>query len=258
MWFTKYIEEWDWLRTAKYITAVLQIPATWAVFTRAFEQAGRSPELTIFNTLCAVLLMDVLLLYLLNTLEGTKVSTSNKLPYVIAILLLTAANLAIGYIDEGLLAFSPRVGLVTLVGIDVFVWVNDFRTLYFSRDVVEKRIRDNQVVARRKLKARMNMLARWRLLPMYLQQQLEIEKRLLVGSKTESPTVPEAVPAKPVKIHSINTLPDGVVDLGHGKYGWENPFNGATHEKTAVGKPYTMRGAQIARSRHITEQNNGH
>lgn len=227
------------LEVAKYVTAVVTIPATYHVFYRIFSDADRGSLLAGFTAVCSIILIDVLLLYFLYILEENS-DPLKKWPDVFGAVSLAVANVAIGWYDEGALAWVPRVGLISLVTRDVFRWALDYRAFYNSFEAVESRLRKEQKIARRKLDLEMWYIALEQLRPDIELKQLENE----------------------IKLRQLDTsvIPDELVEIESGifrrgrDYLWER-VEGELVDTTVTGQPYrTLRGAKQARTKYLNQQ----
>lgn len=262
----------NWLKAAKYITALVQVPATFAVFYAQLVATGHSPELAAFKAGCSVLLMDVMLLWLLYVLESPFHDPLKKLPYVLSVVALTIANVIIGIIDEGIFAIALRVGLLTLVMVDVSAWAVDLAVIYFSREAQEIRFRNRQVLRRKRLRERAWKRAMARLSDALETQQLQQEINLLQLEIAHIPprrhwwqrngAAPASIPAKKAYAapteqlendNTVNVMDEGIIRTKNGNYAWISPYTNETFHETATGKPYTERGAKAARTKHIKQ-----
>ncbi len=232
-----------WLWGLKITAALFQIPATWHVFMRLFQESGRGVWESRITTLLAILLIDAFFLAVLYLLESDA-SPLDKLPWALAGIGLLAANLVIGFLDEGWLAWGPRIGFIGLVLTDLFAWVTSIVTQYFSREQIEKRLRDKQVLHRRRLYMRAWKKAMKDLYPSLIEMHQQRETRSL---NLDEPVVRLLESGQPEEVA------EGVY-YENGGYHWVSPVTNEVFYQTAAGKPYTLRGAQQARTRHINQQ----
>jgi hypothetical protein len=230
----------------KGVVTVFNIPATWFVFYAMFEHSDRPTWLAYFNTFMAVLAVDAVFLWVLDMLES-KHEPIKRLPAAITSVLMVILVVWIGVMDENsILAFAPRAGMILLVFNDIISWLTDYRIFYRSREHQEQKIRDSEVLYRRKvesqaLKAAIDSKKEW--------FQERHTRRIMGQLKLEDEQ------QQPVPEHSA--LPEGVVEVDSG-YGWVSPKTGEVISTTSLGKNYTsVRGAQIALARHIKEKSNG-
>lgn len=135
----------------KIVTAVFQFPATWHVFKGVFNQAERDYRVVTISTFMSILLIDVLIILVLLVLEGSDLDPLKKIPWVLVGLGLLAAIIAVGYKDEGVLSWAPRLGFIGLVLVDVFDWFVEFLRWRSSRERLEQIDRDKMVKARREM-----------------------------------------------------------------------------------------------------------
>lgn len=236
----------QWLWGVKVTAALFQVPATWHVFMRLFEDTGRGVWEARITTLLAILLIDAFFLAVLYLLESDA-TPLEKLPWALAGVGLLAANLAIGYLDEGWLAWGPRIGFIGLVLTDLFAWATDIITQYFSRDQVEKRLRDKQVLHRRRLYMKAWKKAMKDLYPSLIDMHQQREIRAL---NLDEPVVKLLEAGEPENDAEVS---EGVY-YANGSYYWVSPYTNEVYYQTSTGKPYTMRGAQQARTRHVNQE----
>ena len=178
----------------KIVAAIFNFPATAYVFFDILSATDRSPAFVYFNLIFAVLLIDVFFLWVLGVLEDSKEDPIKRMPAALSSILLVVAIIWIGVKDEGILAFAPRIGLVVLVFNDWILWSTDFFQLYFSRERIEKRIRDREVVHSRKIKsaARKQAMKNLKTEIIYSQEQSLI-KQLSLFEEEKEPVKTEPV-----------------------------------------------------------------
>lgn len=240
----------QWLWLVKIAAALFQVPATWHVFMRLFEDSGRGIWEARITTLLAILLIDAFFLAVLYLLESDA-TPLEKLPWALAGVGLLVANLAIGFLDEGWLAWGPRIGFIGLVLTDLFAWATDIVTQYFSRDQVEKRLRDKQVLHRRRLYMKAWKKAMKDLYPSLIEMHQQREVRALnLEPQIEEPVVRLLESGQP---EEGTEVAEGVYYSPQGYY-WVSPVTNEVFYETSTGKPYTLRGAQQARTRHINQE----
>lgn len=235
------------LEVAKYVTAIVTVPATYHVFFDIFKAADRGIWLAGFTAVCSIILIDVLLLYFLYILEEDT-DPLKKWPDAIGAIALAIANIAVGIVDEGILAWVPRVGLITLVSRDVFRWALDYWSFYNSYEAVELRLRNKQKTIRRKVDHEEWKVAMQELRPDIRYKQLENEIRLRQLDRTDD-------------VYEDSS--DDLVEVGDNvfkrkgvrEYLWSKA-NGELIDTTATGKPYlTLRGAKQARTKYLNAMN---
>lgn len=241
---TNVIRDNTWLWAVKITAAAFQVPATWHVFNRIFEQSGRGRYERYITSFLAILLIDVFFLAVLYLLESPELTPLQKLPWVLVGVGLLIAVIAIGFADEGVMAWAPRMGFIGLVLADLFGWVVEALTTYFSRDAKEKRIRDKQVLARRNL-----MYAAWEramqeIAPDLIDVQVARETRLL---GLEEPALLPAPREYPVEVE------DNIFQLSPTEFAWQSPHTSEYHDTTTQGKPYSLPGARRALARHLKD-----
>lgn len=241
------------LYTVKFVAALFNAPATWHVFTQQFERSGRGQFEVVFSTIMAILLIDAFFLAVLYFIESKELSIRERLPYALTSVGLAVAMLVIGYQDEGGLAFAPRLGFLGLILADLLAYSTEAWSEYFSRDAIEKRLRDRQVLARRRSMLKAYDTALKDLFPTFIDVQYERELAQL-NRPQEQPVVEE---------RSIEQLPlleeveQGVYQLANGHFGWKNGDD-TLHEFTATGKPYTKQGAYRARQHALKSTEESH
>jgi hypothetical protein len=232
-----------WL--VKGTITVFNIPATFFVFLNLFQHSERPEWLAYFNTFMAILAVDVVFLWVIGVLESP-IEPIKRLPAAITSILMVVLVVWIGIMDEGsLLAFAPRAGMLLLVFNDLVGWLTDYRQLYQSREFQERRIRDREVIERRKVDSQALKEVVHELKPKLKERHT---KRILAQLGLEEVT------ERSVEIPKEETLPEFVFKTDAG-FGWKSPINGEVFTQTTLGKPYSMSGAQIAASRHVKEHN---
>jgi hypothetical protein len=230
--------------TVKVIAALFNAPATWHVFTEQFRTGGRSEFEIYFSTVMAILLIDAFFLAVLYFIESHELSVREKLPYAITSVGLAAAMLAIGYEDEGGLAFAPRLGFLGLILADLLSYLTEAWTTYFSREVVEQRIRNRQVLTRRRAMQQAYSKAIKELQAEFIDTQIKRERATL-NIKESDP------PARILTDKNPREIEEGIFLLADGKsYGWKNGGD-ELYDTTATGKPYSLVGARRARARSL-------
>jgi hypothetical protein len=239
-----------WLIAVKVVAAIFNFPATAFVFHDIFSQTGRSQELVLFNTLCAVLLIDVLFLWVLGVLEDSSLEPVKRIPVAFSSILLIIATIWIGFKDEGVLAFAPRIGLVILVFNDLILWGTDYWQTYYSREKIEQRIRDKEVIHSREIKAEASREA---LENLYEELVISQENRLIKQLGLNDPIEETKQEPQNLELFAEDDLDKYVTKNGKG-FVWENPYTGEMNHKTATGKYYTEKGAKLA-LRRVVKQN---
>lgn len=243
----------DWLMSwiVKGVVTIFNFPATWFVFYDMFEHTGRPGWLAYFNTFMAVLAVDVIFLWIIGILEDEYRSPIKRLPAAITSIVLAILVVWIGVMDEGtILAFAPRMGLLLLVFNDLIAWLADYRAMYFSREFQEEKIRNEEVIARRKMNKKTRLSAMDKLEPVF--ENKHRQRILDQLNVKDTPVVKE--PAIPTTLPEVIDLPENIFQLADGSFGWVDQ-QGNEIVTTKTGKPYkTARGAQIALARSL---NNG-
>lgn len=239
-----------WL--VKIAAAAFQIPATWHVFTKLFEEAGRGQIETYITSFFAIVLIDALIIIVMYFLESGELNPLDKSAWAFGGVALLVSIFYIGYKDEGAMSFAPRIGVLLLISIDLFSWSTEFTTYYFSREQIEKRLRNKQVLHRNKQDKKAWREARKKLYPELVQLQMKREIQLLgldeLYQPTESTPLPEPVEQSDLMGYAEYVEPN-IVQLPSGGYGWSDPVTGEITTTTALGKPYSLQGARSALSR---------
>lgn len=242
---SNFIRNNRWLWAVKIVAAAFQIPATWHVFMRVFEESGRARGEAVFSTVMAILLIDCFFLAILYFLESTELSIREKLPWAIVGFLLVLATLAIGFKDEGVMAFAPRLGFIGLVMADLLSYGTEAWSSYFSREAVEQRIRNQQVLTRRRAMLKANRQALHALEEKFVEVQLQRELAMLNIKEPIEVSQPKLLaPAYPQEIE------EGIFQLAPDRFGWKNGGD-TIYDTTTTGKPYSQMGARRARARAI-------
>lgn len=244
------------LWSVKITAAIFNAPSTGYVFWGILEKTDRANWLVLFNTLLAVLLIDLFFLWVLTVLEDSTLDPLKRLPMAVSSIGLSVAIIAIGIKDEGILSYAPRIGLLALVFNDLVGWSTEFWAHYNSREQIEQRLRNRLVIQRRRMEVKTQNAAVTKLEPYFeerhvrkIMDQLGMEDTS-ERSETTTPQVHE---------ESIKELPEHVFVQDDGTVGWRSPITGQLFTETKAQNPYTIRGAQIAASRHIKEHSkNGH
>jgi len=264
-----------WL-SVKIITALFQFPATISVFYKIFEDSARSPLVAGISTFFAILLIDVFLLAVLHYLESATLDPLQKIPLVVVGILLTIAVIWIGYLDEGILSWAPRLGFIGLVMTDVFNWVLELTRWSNSRERFEQRERDRMVKLRRKVMndefkraietENVRDVIR-RIQTRRLGKDLNVEEMYGVSLDVllDEPLTREDFRRVEPVIHSNGQwdIPDlywedyesnghvpGEVYNVNGTSYFVSPYTEELFYKTAQGKPYSSSGAKKALGRH--------
>jgi hypothetical protein len=226
------------LWAVKITAAIFNMPSTGYVFYEIFKDTPRGIELVYFNTFLAVLLIDVLFLWVLNVLEDERLDPFKRLPVALSAILLSIVIVWVGYKDEGALAFAPRIGLLVLVFNDLIAWLTDFLVHYNSREAQEQRIRNNEVLHKRKVKqkARKKAVNSEEYTAWYVNKELE---QISVESE-------RSVEIPPIPV--LEELPANIFKVGDG-YGWVD-YDDVEHTMTSLKKPYTLKGASLALTRY--------
>ena len=238
------------LWVVKGIAAIFNFPATAYVFFELLSDTNRPSWLVYFNTIFAVLLIDALFIWVLGVLEDSTIAPVQRIPVVFSSIALSIAVFAIGVIDEGILAFAPRIGIFLLVFNDLVLWVIDCFIAwgnYFTRDRIEQRIRDREVIARRKAKEQAIRTAYKRLKPEMADYHTNLLREGLELNSEHSEK-----PVNTSKIFNKEDLDQYVKQNGKGFY-WIRPGTGEKFYETATGKHYTERGAKLALIRDCKE-----
>lgn len=221
-----------WIWAVKVIASLFQIPATWNVFSTIFRNSGRPEWEVEFSTFFAIVLIDVFILAVSYIIESPELTPGRKVPWVLVAVGLLTGIIWIGIKDEGPLAWVPRLGLIGLISADVFSWFYDLVATYNSREAIEQRIRDRQVIKRRK----------------------QMEQAWSKSFKKLAPRLEELQTARELRTLGIEDFPpmvedSPIVQLASGAWSWLDE-EGQVHDTTATGKPYTKAGATRAHARH--------
>lgn len=241
----------------KIFAAIYSASSTFRVFFTALDN-GRGKIEAGLDSILSVILIDLLFLSVLWFLESDELSLFDKFPLVLVGIGLVVAIIAIGFEEEGTLAFAPRIGLAGLIATDTLRWsaevVRQVHTNYqhkHSREYIEQQIRNSEVIARKKAMELARKKAFDTLAPEFLQVILDRERKQL--GLTEEPISTK-------QIDFINLTPqteeveDGVVRLNDGNFAWRNGNELVT--SGSLGRPYPTRiGASRARTRFLNQRN---
>ncbi len=241
----------------KIAAAVFQASSTYRVFYDNSRHIGRGVFESSLDSILAIALIDLLFIYLLYMLESNEISVYDKSPLVMVSIGLAVFIVIIGRMEEGDLAWGPRIGIIGIIAVDVFRWLTDIGKLFYqqyrhrqSREYQEQVIRDKEVLARKKAKEKALYQAFTELEPEFLQVQIERERRNLGLTLSEKQL--DFIDLSPQN----REVEPGVVQLNDGHFAWIN--NGELVTSGSLGKPYsTQIGASRARARSINTQRNG-
>ena len=244
----------------KVVIALYQIPATLYVFHDITLKAGRSDVEAYVSAFAAVILIDALLLTALHFLESSELTPSQKVPWAVAGILLSIAIFLIGFQDEGITAWMPRVAVFILVGTDVFnlflewyAWYSDFDRRIErnkrNREWKELEIANDQIVRRRKKmkQAYVNALdsLKEELLDLHIKRE-----RVKLGILVESTGYQLEADQLVTQTDQLEATEfAGVYKLPNNTYGWTTNGTNTLRTKTVTGTPYTLKGANVARKR---------
>lgn len=229
-----------WL-VVKLFSLLVQYFATWHVFTREFAERGQI-ERTIL-ALCVFFLIDILFIAASHFVESPEVRTLDKIPFVTINILLAFFILYIGIQNEkSFLALAPRIGIVGIVIADCMYFTSEIIENYYQRETIEQRIRNRQVIRRRKEDDKALKKARKILEPERIKLAVERERRTLGLDKKEELAKDEWEEVEP-----------GIFLISEDEYAWVD-IKGDYHQLTTTGKPYTLLGAKLAKAR----RGNGH
>lgn len=214
----------------KIVFSVFNIPATFYVFHDIFKQVRDNTLLVYFGAIMAILLIDLVFLWLLELLENAALDPKERIPAAVTSVCMALAILAIGYVDEGFLAIAPRISILVIVTHDLLAWYYHYRAAYSSREAKEQQLRDEQVLERRSMMRRAQSEAWQKLYPEFVELQIKRERSTL-NIQTEETTLPEYIVEKE----------DG--------YGWIHPKTKELVFETVTGNNYTLAGAKNAYAR---------
>lgn len=246
-----------WFWSLKLCAAVFNGMATYTVFHQVFKDADRGQELSIISALLAVILVDLFFICALVMLEDKQKSIQDRASWAVAAILLVIATIGIGFADEGYVSWVPRIGFIMLVGQDVLSWYFEWLSIYKSREAQERRIRDSQVIMRRETlrKAYKEVIHSKEMLEAFKQREREREyENLGFTASTPEPQKQSTPLSEPIEQPNLldyaEQVEDNIIQLPSGGYGWIDPSSGEVNTATALGKPYTLRGARAALTRN--------
>lgn len=244
---------------AKFASVAFNSISTWNVFHEALIQKNSS-VIAFLGTFTAIVLIDVLTLAFLSFLddEQREENYTNRWAYAIGLIVLYLCIVLIGFKDEGILAFAPRVGLGILVfasvmrfSLDWLHWRDETWDIRYEKKKHRTERYDQYVFLtkqrRKKNKARKDALNK--LFPELVAEYLEQHRnQLLTFTGHPTPRIIES--SSVVKEHSSDDLIDLIIETEDG-YGWIDPDTGEEHYETATGKPYSESGAKKALARKV-------
>lgn len=241
----------------KIVIALYQIPATIYVFHDITLKAGRSDVESYISAFAAVVLIDALLLTALHFLESSELTPSQKVPWAVAGILLSIAIFIIGFQDEGITAWMPRVAVFILVGTDIFnlalegiAWYTNFerRTERSKRrrELQQLEMANKQVVERQKRMQKAYIDALDLLKDELLELHVKRERvKLGIVPEDQLEAQVETDQLVPTEFAGVYKLPDNT-------YGWTTNGTNTLRTRTVTGTPYTLKGANVARKRALS------
>jgi hypothetical protein len=254
-----------WLAT-KIAGVVLTSIATYNVFHAAFDQSIRRdiffiPRSTavLLGVFVAFVLVDLLYVMLVTFLEEERTPDepfTARWGQVISLWILYAFIVAIGYADEGLIAFAPRIGLGILALNATLKYVGEWsrwRDETWEDRFVRRRNRRAQddyvkmLEYERKLRYQssrkaLSQLADHELIADYYARYANdlLDRHTLIS---DSQPLLASSAGKAYAAEEYVYYDNGWV--------WEDPFTGEIHRYSQAGKPYSERGARRAFGRYV-------
>jgi len=232
-----------WLWAVKIAAAVYNARASASVFYNILITSGLDKTWVVFDTILAVILIDVVFFWVLNELEDWTKNQLERYPVAITAVVLSVVTVLIGYQQEGFLAIAPRAGLLMLVFNDLLGWFMQKRAMYNSWEYQEQKLREEEKLARRKMNQKSFIRAMEALEDQFTEKH---RQRILAQLNLDHPPTEHSEPTEEV-------LPEGIFKTDTGAYGWVNS-DGEEVVKTSQAKDYTLRGAKLALARSY---NNG-
>jgi hypothetical protein len=253
-----------WIAT-KLFSVLFNSFSTWTVFFAVLKQSIGSSLLAGLGTFCAVMLVDVLFVALIGRLEADYSEEEVyevRWAYVIGLVTLYASIVAIGFLDEGIMAIAPRIGLGIIAMISVLQFVFNWRS-YQDAHWQERFEKRNERLERKDQKELSKKLRKIKNEEQYnalilITEELTKEyaekhrRQLLTTTGTyaksmlvegKSTVIAETLPL-PENFLPVKALASGITMSDDSKYAWSCEHCGY------VGKAATEHGAKVARSRH--------
>jgi len=256
--------------TTKLFSVLFNSFSTWTVFFSVLEQSIGSKILAGLGTFCAVMLVDVLFVALVGRLEADFKEGEEifgvRWAYVIGLVSLYASIVAIGFLDEGIMAIAPRIGLGIIAMISilqfVFQWTSyqdDHWQERFEKKKEREERQDQKDLSKklRKIKNREQYNALISITDALTKEYAEKHKRQLLTTtgnyahesqhmvvEGKSTVVAETLPL-PENVLPVKSLSAGISMSDDSKFTWSCERCGH------IGKAATEHGAKVARSRHI-------
>ena len=209
----------------------------------------------------AVGLVDVMFIALVNLLEMPRQEDeaySRRWSYVFGLVLLLGFIMLIGFMDEGFLAFAPRVVLVVMATVAILGYAIDYQAW---RDMTweerfkkqkyrqEKEDQRDMLETTRQIKNEARKLALKEGKDAYVETYTRQIWREL-GYTPDSGMIEEReIQYLPEPTRQVE-LDDWIFETDAG-WGWECPHCGLQQIETAQGNPLKKRGAKIQLSRHV-------
>lgn len=232
------------LYAIKAIFSAFNVPATYHVFHDIFADVRATEGLVKFNTICAIVLIDLVFLWLLDLLENSAIDPLQRLPAALSAVIMTGAILWIGFIDESILAVAPRVSIIMIVLYDLAALYGEYHRLYRTPDALLQASRDRYHAKEAIDALRAKNEALEGIYPEQVAYFTEVERRKLVSAERSASS----------DTHE-SALAEGIYRTDKG-YAWKSPVTGEVFDETSSGKPYTLTGAKQALTRHVNSYAN--
>ena len=260
-----------WWITTKIAGVILTSIATYNVFHAAFEQSITEPIFFIprstaifLGVFVAFVLVDLLYVMLVTFLEAERSegeAFSARWGQVISLWVLYIFIVAIGFADEGIIAFAPRIGLGILALNATLKYISEWQKWRdetwedrFNRARHRRAEKDyiGMLEYERKLK---NKVARSALLDL---SDRELKDEYYSQYADLLLNRPTSIPEGQYYIAGGDSpeskdMESYVYQEGSG-WVWEDPYTGEKHKTTATGKPYSESGAKRALGRYLANR----
>lgn len=213
----------------------------------------------------AVGLIDVMFIALVSFLETPRQegeAYTRRWSYVFGLVILLGFIMLIGFMDEGFLAFAPRVVLVVMAAVSILGYWIDYRAW---RDMTWEERFKNEKYRQEKEDQRSLLETTRRIKNDARVKALEYGKEAYIQSYTDQILRELGYTPNPRELEEgdIRYLPEPSpqvqlddyifeTDIG---YGWQCPYCGLEQIETATGDPLKLRGAKIQLSKHVNSCN---
>lgn len=259
-----------WWIITKIASVVLTSIATYNVFHAAFKKSITSsiffiPRNTaiLLGVAVAFVLVDLLFVMLVTFLEEARRPGevfSARWGQVVSLWVLYLFIVAIGFVDEGIIAFAPRIGLGILALNATLTYISEWRSWMdetWEDRFNKKRNRKAQLdhldmtEYERAIKRDASKKALYEVQPELIDDYYNQYVATLLNRPTAI-SEPKLIIAGEIVPESIDQA-SYVYRDSSGRWVWEDPYTGELHTRTAIGNDYTESGARRALGRFLAK-----